>query len=277
MVECKVFRGVGAVIARVTSHTKFSVFAIINGKDSVDFSATDRLFDVDLEATPKRVGAPRHDDAPPIAFADVRFDDRGVDVHGVELSELRNPALLTLGITTLGGVVPAVLPGEPLGGNRPDLTRGGFVGAIYVERQLFETIEGKAIAVAGNPHPWPGTFFELYEITSIAYSSNKELNGTRAGMRYHGFRARVIQVADDRKTIKLDFPRLDNPRPLGPSWFRLDDPSECDSAPPQEALAGVTPITADSQVGTVGPLFVALPRAVGLALSGPKLPIGNLS
>jgi len=261
--EFKVFHGVGAVIAKVTSHSKFSVLAIVN-EDRVDFSATERLFEVDLDATPSTVGAPDPVTHLVTRWSDVRFDDRGVDRFDNELRPAVNAATLSVGITTLGS--PRVLSG----GLR-DLTVGAFVGAVYVEHALFRQIAKSALTAPGSP-PWPEGFFKLHEITSITYSRNK-INGARAGLRYHGFEARVVNVLDGGAAIEVEFPHPGQVA-LGPLTLRLDDPRDCDRDPPPEALGGVPSLTTDPTAGAQGPLFVALPRAAAM-LATPKMPLGQ--
>jgi len=253
--ECKVFHGVGAVIAQVTSHTKFSVLAIVNDEEDIDFSKTSRLFEVDLQATPK---------APTSTFtgSGIKFDDRGVDQTDQELAAQLNGVAVPLGITTLGS------------GKLKDLTRGGFVGAVYIEHDHFNRIRKTAF----EPDPWPGESFDLYQITSVAYSQSPS-NGTRAGKRYHGFRGTVTAV--NGRTVELTFQKHvqklddDGEIPLGPFRFNLDDAHQCDSDPPPEALDGAPSIAMGPiTTGKEGAFFVALPHAASLNLSGGKLPIG---
>jgi hypothetical protein len=247
--ELKVFHGVGAVIARVTSHTKFSAFAIISPNETVDFSQTARLFEVDLRATPGNVGTTE--------WSKVKFDDRGVTRDDQELPPQLDVISLPLGITTLGS------------GGLEDLERGRFVGAVYIEHDHYNAIYGDAIAIPSNPTPWPGDYYKRFQVTSVAYSAS----GTdpRAGKRYHGFRGIVRGVVG--RLIQVEFPQRDG-SVLGPWWFNLDAADECDSDPPPAALDGEPSIAAGPVAGQEGAFFIALPHAAGLSLSGPKLPIG---
>jgi len=259
--EFKVFHAVGAVIAHVKSNAQFLVLTTIN-RHLVDFSATSRLLEVDLMATPLTVGMP----GAIITFSDVKFDDRGVDKSGNPVPDLLNAMAVNLGITTLGA---------PVSGN---LKKGAHVGAVYIEHKLFDQIKSEKIDVVGQPS-WPKGLFELHEITSIAYSNNA-INDSRQGKRYHGFQARVVNVGGTdvtgRPTIGVEFHHKGSPSPpQGPFIFTLNDPEQYDHDPPPDAFDGLPPITANPTIGAEGPMFVALPLAAKLNISGPKLPVGD--
>jgi hypothetical protein len=259
--EFKVFHGVGAIIAQVSSSTTFSVFTIID-KEHVDFSASDRRLEVDLKATPLNVGKP----GAVTAFSDVKFDDRGMDELGNPLPDSLSGVSVNLGITTIGV------------GESDNLRRGAFVGALYIEHDLFHEIKRTKIDVAGKP-AWPGIAgYKLYEMTSIAYSKNAT-NGRRAQMRYHGFQAEVVNAggtdAKGRPTIGVEFRHERAVKKQGPFFFTLNEPDQYDLDPPADALGGASSIAANPTIGSHGALFVALPLAGQLVLSGPKLPIGQ--
>src|SRR5689334_12233885 len=74
--ECKVFHGVGAIIGQVTSHTQFSVMAIVSATMDKPTLSEGRLFEVDLNATPRTAGV--------ADWSKVKFDDRGVNASGNE-------------------------------------------------------------------------------------------------------------------------------------------------------------------------------------------------
>jgi hypothetical protein len=255
--EYKVFRAVGAVIAEVKDHGKFSVFAKVSNTTKIDFTATVRRFDVDLARTPSHTAAQQG----PWGWNDIRFDDRGVDKTGREIEAMYSTTGMRLGMTSIGS------------GKLDDQTRGAYVGTAYIEDNYYNTIYPTAIA--SQDATWPPVGIEFYQLSSIAYSANAAANGDRAGKRYHGFKVKVLDVSGS--CIKLEFPPVvGGPgAALGPWWFNLDRTDECDRDPPTTALAGAVSVATSPVVGMSGALFVALPHAVSLLLTGPKLPIGD--
>jgi hypothetical protein len=245
--ELKVFHGVGAVVSRVKSPTQFSVWSIVSSSMEEFAFAEERLFEVDLHATPTGIGV--------TDWSKVKFDDRGMN--------------------KFGGEVTANVPSFELTNIfRDDLRHGPLAGALYIEHDFYDSIF--ACAIASPLAPWPPANRKLYEYTSIAYSASPD-NGARAKSRYYGFRGRVVKLANDddgnpMAFIEILFP---NGAVRTSAWFELEKPQHCDREPPSTALGGESSITTTPQKGAEGAIFIALPYALSLGLAGGKLPIGG--
>jgi hypothetical protein len=234
------------------------VFAIADDEDSIDFSATERMFVVDVKASPGNLKKASPDNVQTFVGSAIRFDDVGVDENDKALGLQPNAVSFPRGIgTTLG-------PGSP-----GDMTSGRFVGTVYIEQAHFNVIRKTAI----DPKPWPPEdSLSLYQVTSVAYSTSAG-NGLRAGRRYHGYRGTVVEVTATEFFVVFQS-QAGAPK-IGPCKFKLDDASQYDSDPPTQALDNAPSISAGPITkGAQGALFVALPYSATLELIGGKLPIG---
>jgi hypothetical protein len=249
--DYKVFRAVSVLIVEIQSATKFTVLPITSDDGTIDLSA--KRFEVDLMKTPSRG-----------PWKAVAFDDRGVNAANQILPPQSDASMVPLGITNIGATSDA-----------DDLLRAAFIGAVYVERTLFERL-----ALGTKTYPWPPAEYALYQLTSIAYRANTK--DARAGKRYHGFRGTVIETQGS--LIRVTFPQPVGAS-LGPWWFNTSDVDDVDGKPPVEAVgrlakgqkgeSGEKVLGANSKIGDTGPLFLALPGATIKKMFGPKIPVGE--
>lgn len=245
--ERKIFRGVGAVIARPVDHRKFYVVTKITATQTVSFES-DRYIEIDLGLTPSQ--APWHQ---------VKIDDRGIDRERRPLAGGTTSALLNgYHVTSIGGYVG---PGRP-----DDLSRGCFVGGVYLEDSYFEEMRDR-IDLPGNP--WPGDGRKTYQLTTIAYSDHST-NGLRRGLRYVGFHGSVRErLTGTSRLVEL---RNIYDHPFRELELDLEAPAHCEADPP--LAPGEVALTTDTKPGTCGAIFVELGHVAALALENPKLPIG---
>lgn len=246
--ERKVFRGVGVVITNVISHRKFEVVAKVTSSQVISFDR-DRRFEIDLDRSPSTA----------TAWSDVRVDDRGIDRERRPLAGGPCTGLLTgYHITNIGGHV---------GADRPDdLLQGCFVGGAYLEDGYFAQIRHK-IDLDGNP--WPCDGRRPYQLTTISYS-NSPVNGTRRGLRYAGFEARVKRRLGPGQ-LQVELLGVHDGAPLGDLDLDLTSPRSCEAEPP--LAAGEVALTADSKEGARGAVFVELGQLAQRPFENPKLPL----
>jgi subtilisin family serine protease len=246
--ERKIFRGVGAVIATVATDHRFTVVGRMRGIDATDFSA-DRRIEIDLNATPSRAAS----------WSNVLLDDRGIDSRGNFLGSAMSPSQLTgFHVTSLGGYVGSEAP--------EDLSRGPFVGAVYLEDAYFRQNRAK---LDPPEDPWPTSGLRTYQLTTIAYSDNPA-NETYRKRRYAGFHGRLKQwKAGAIASVEL----IDTTGAAIGTWdFDLGNSEHCDPDPP--VAHGESALRPTSAVNDEGAVFVELHRVAEIVGTGPKLPIG---
>lgn len=249
-VERKVFRGVGAVIASVETDRKFEIAPKLVWPGPTDFQRSKRI-PIDLDRCPSKVGR----------WSDIQVDDRGVDEQGEFLGSALCPSqLVGYHVTNLGGYAGPGLPEY--------LSRGPFVGAVYLENAFFEEHRSK-IDLPGNA--WPTTGVKPCQTTTVAYSNSAD-NGARRNKRYAGFLGRLTKVTAGSSLVTVELLRLDN-KPFEPYDFDLSSADHCDPDPPLSA--GETLLRVDSPVPAIGTIFVELRYIAQLrGIDNPKLPIG---
>jgi hypothetical protein len=238
--QVKVFHAVGVVVCEVKSDTLFSVMAVGTDPDAIDFTRTDLRFDVDLSRTPKRVST----------WSKAVIDDRGVFKSGKELPPVAVPMTFALPLTCLGS------------GTISSPTRGAFIGGVYLEHSVYSKLHD--------------TYFPDYpvlhaqaELTSIV-TLDSDAHGDPIMNRFHGFLAKVTNVAGDQITVGFS-----NPADAGASFmFTAGNASAYLLQPPPEALAGQPSLADNLTLNATGALFLELKTAVAVPLKGPKVPIG---
>jgi hypothetical protein len=148
---------------------------------------------------------------------------------------------------------------------------GQNLGAIYLERTKFFAEVRPLLDPTKSLWPQPG--FAPYELMSSAL-----LLGGNA-MRYHGFRAKVVESVGSTKKLSIKQPTggpktvtadlsdrtvCDDPALLGDSTL---DPANLDH--------NTAVLTPQSEVDAEGAVFLALPFCVKAELEIPKQPIGG--
>jgi hypothetical protein len=251
--EYKVFHGVGVVVVGVQSDTDLEALAITTQTRPVDYGVPAmRRLQIDLKLTPGREGKNN--------WSAVRVDDRGIDALGDELPVLKDVSTLDRGITSIGS------------GTLDQQVKGAFVGGVYIEHGWYNEIYKDKI---GYAFPWPGTYCNLGELTTIAYADDAASNGPYAGQRYMGFWATLKSSSSTE--LAVTFQRTHTLQPVVFSRNGI----EFDSNPPVEAFSdasgasGATSLVTASVPETQGLLFVRLEHAARLELVDPKIPIGH--
>ncbi len=252
--ERKVFFGIGAYYVPNSGNGPFKVVAHMYSGHAPAVADPKLQFDVDLKRTP----------ATAAKWSDVLFDDRGVNYDGVELPAIAGDE---------GVVVTTVGPGLPAGKDK---------GALFIESRHFHQLKDKIYASdPTNPNlKWPPAGLREHALATIAYSKDTKANPTKAGMRFVGMHAHVLDRRGDLVKVYLQLHTEEKWR--GPVWLDLDDLDDCDSgggdpADPNDPLHAYTFINAGA---TQGALFVRMERMSRLmnkatVARGPKLPIGQ--
>lgn len=178
---------------------------------------------------------------------------------------------------------PIVVPMDPLtGAPVTTIGNGGLNtesrGGLYLESSTFAANRAKILA--DSTAVWPPKGYEEYELTTLAYRNDAGVNPTRAGMRFVGFRAHLVEQRGSLVKVLLRW-NPDN-QWRGPVWLDLDDPEDCDNTQgdtqdPNDPLRRF----AFAGNGTPqGALFIRMERFSRLVNQetlprGPKLPIGH--
>ncbi|NVB79113.1 MAG: hypothetical protein HOV81_12000 [Kofleriaceae bacterium] len=251
--KCKVFHGVGAVVAEVTSNSTFDVIAIISDDDVIDFVSKPGLrFPIKQELCPSECGFANWDS--------VELDDRGIKNDGSDIGTEPMALQFPLAITSIG-----------VAGKTKEPAHGSFIGAVYLEHETHKNL------LPTNFPKWPGDKYRAEELTSITYINDMDVR-----TRYHGFVATVTAVAANGDvTVKLDNETDDKGNPLTWTFARTD--SSYDHNPPKEAVDPAQSLAAMLNPGKTGILFVELMTALTkfkdltgktVGARGPKLPVG---
>jgi hypothetical protein len=260
-VERKVFFGIGAHYFDGTE-PKIRFAAHMYNGHAPD---TTKLISIDTRRSP--VGAANGD----CKWSEIEIDDRGLRHDGTPLVlPTRDPNTGQYTSPPEGAHVTTV--GDP-----KDADREGK-GAVYLEHGFFA--KNQAAILSDPKATWPPASFEEYELITVAYSGNVSENPIKAGFRFVGMQAYVL---DQRGTlVKVLLRWAPAGAWKGPVWLDLADVSDCDPDPknPKDLT---DPLNKHEFVGAgvrTGAILIRMERLSAihsgtLTPRGPKLPIGS--
>lgn len=247
--KVKVFHGVGVCVAEVKDNTKYSLLAIVNEGDKLDFKDPKLRFEVDLGLAPRECGHGK--------FDEVLAENIGVFPDGTDIAPGAEAFKKSVALTSIGSI-KSKAPQD-----------GGFLGGVYLEHKLHKDYRAK-----GKFPGYPGAKFTFEQLTSIVRIDEDNLR-----MRYHGFLGEVKKAVGDQITVTVTEDNVTRE-----ITFTKGDAAIYDPKPPKEAfedpanLAGAQPETnlADNldTVGAKGVLFIEIRTAVAAKMRGPKIPSG---
>lgn len=256
--ERKVFFGIGGYYVPGSGDSTKGPFKVVahmyNGHKP---DADDVTLQIDVDLTTRTPGTAA-------SFADVRFDDRGVNFEGMPLA---------------ANAGDEGAPTTTIGDGKIDTKD---FGALFIESRHFHAIKDKIYAPE-KPDPkiqWPPAGIREHELATIAYSGDAKANPTKAGMRFVGMHASVLKRCGSLAKVWLHLHTEVKWR--GPVWLDLDDLGDCDTGgadpmDPNDPLHAYPLINAGAPQGAV---FVRMERLSALmnaatVARGPKLPIGE--